>query len=346
MFPIDNDRRDTHNRYVHIGFGYMSQHFLLSKEARTLSLAAVLRLTDAEAYARFKAIRFATNGGEAFCPKCGGVKVYEYAARKIFKCAGCSGQFTLTSGTIFASRKLALRDILSAIAIFMNGAKGHSALQLSRDLRVQYKTAFVLTHKIREAMASQLPTELSGEVEVDGAYFGGYVKPRNYKENRRDRRLAVNQSGKRKVVVAIRERKGATVTHVFNSEDQALPVIASTVAPGSVVHADEASSWDALNLFYETKRINHSEAYSHDGACTNQAESFFSRLRRAEIGIHHHIRNAYLNSYANEMAWRENNRRASNGAQYLMTVHAVAHHPVSQQWKGYWQRAVAKQAAE
>lgn len=56
----------------------------------------------------------------------------------------------------------------------MNGAKGHSALQLSRDLGVQYKAAFVLPHKIREAMASQIPAELSGEVEVDGAYFGGY----------------------------------------------------------------------------------------------------------------------------------------------------------------------------
>ncbi len=173
-----------------------------------------------------------------------------------------------------------------------------------------------------------------------------YIKPRNYKDNRRDRRLRENQTGKRKVVVAMRERKGTTVTHVFNNEDQALPTIAATVTRGSIVHADEASSWDALNIFFETKRINHSEAYSHDGACTNQAESYFSRLRRAEIGIHHHIRRDYLNSYANEMAWRENNRRVSNGAQYLMTVHAVAHHPVSRRWKGYWQRSLPKQAAE
>jgi transposase-like protein len=157
------------------------QHFLLSKEARTLSLAKVLRLSDDEAYAAFKAIRFALNGGEAFCPECGSAKVYEYKARKIFKCTACKLQFSLTSKTIFASRKLSIRNILSAIAIFMNGAKGHSALQLSRELDVQYKTAFVLTHKIREAMASQLPTALSGVVEIDGAYFGGYVKPRNYK---------------------------------------------------------------------------------------------------------------------------------------------------------------------
>lgn len=61
----------------------------------------------------------------------------------------------MTSGTIFASRKLSIRDYLLAIAIFVNGAKGHSAPHLSRDLDCQYKTAFVMAHKIREAMASE-----------------------------------------------------------------------------------------------------------------------------------------------------------------------------------------------
>lgn len=340
MFPIDNGRRHTYNRYVPIGFGYMSQHFLLTKEARTLSLADVLRLSDEAAYARFKAIRFSENGGEPFCPKCGCADAYEFQARKIFKCAACKSQFSLTSGTIFASRKLAIRDILAAIAIFMNGAKGHSALQLSRDLNVQYKTAFVLTHKIREAMASQMPTTLAGQVEIDGAYFGGYVKPRNYKENRHDRRKTENQTGKRKVVVVMRERGGNAVTRIFGSEHEAVKDIIATVAPGSTLHADEASSWDSLHTFFDAKRINHSQAYSHNGACTNQAESFFSRLRRAEIGIHHHIRSRYLHSYASEMAWRENHRRESNGAQYILTAHAAAHHPISRQWCGYWQRSM------
>ena len=67
----------------------------------------------------------------------------------------------------------------------MNGAKGVSALQVSRDLAVQYKTAFVLSHKLREAMAREdIGRKLSGEVETDGAYFGGYVKPANRKEDR------------------------------------------------------------------------------------------------------------------------------------------------------------------
>jgi hypothetical protein len=74
-------------------------------------------------------------------------------------------------------------------------------------------------------------------------------------------------------------------------------------------------------------------------ACTNQAESFFSRLRRAQIGTHHHISGRYLAAYASEMAWREDNRRVSNGEQYLMATNAALKHSVSREWKGYWQRA-------
>jgi Transposase zinc-ribbon domain len=82
----------------------------------------------------FRAIRWTATDGEPVCPRCGCVAVYEYASRPIFKCKGCGHQFSVTSGTIFASRKLPMRDYLMAIAIFVNGAKGHSALQLSRDL--------------------------------------------------------------------------------------------------------------------------------------------------------------------------------------------------------------------
>lgn len=89
---------------------------------------------------------------------------------------------------------------------------------------------------------------------------------------------------------------------------------------------------------FPIKRINHKEAYSKDGACTNMAESFFSRLRRAEIGIHHHIAGKYLSAYAAEMAWREDCRREANGTQYAMVVGAITVAPKSDQWCGYWQR--------
>src|SRR3954466_13182513 len=191
----------------------MAQHFLLSTKARTISLAQVLRQSDAEAYEAFKAIRFSANGGEAFCPKCGCVDLYWFQTRKVWKCKGCKKEFSVTSGTIFSSRQLSIRDILAAIAIFTNGAKGYSALQLSRDLDVQYKTAFVMAHKLREALqATDNGKQVSGEVEIDGMYVGGYVKPANMKQYRRDRRLLANQSGKRQSVIVARERNGKTVT--------------------------------------------------------------------------------------------------------------------------------------
>jgi len=203
------------------------QHFLLSTAARTLSLAKVMRMSDDEAFATMKAIRWASTEGEPFCPKCGCVAVYTYTARRLFKCKACASQFSVTSGTIFASHKLPLRDYLAAIAIFVNGAKGYAALQLSRDLDVQYKTAFVLAHKLREALGAAKSGKLTGEVEVDGGYFGGYVKPANRREDRIDRRLAENQTGKRQVIVIMRERNGRSLPFVAKSEAAGVPTITS-----------------------------------------------------------------------------------------------------------------------
>ena len=320
----------------------MPQHFLLSKAARTISLSKVARMSDDDARDAFRMIRWASTEGEAVCPHCGCMGAYFIASRGIWRCKGCVRQFSLTSGTLFASRKLPMRTYLLAIAIFCNGAKGHSALQMSRDLDCQYKSAYVLCHKLREAMAIETAdTDLAGTVEVDGAYFGGYVKPANHKENRRDRRLAENQTGKRRVVVVMRERNGTALPFVFKTEGAAIPTIMDRVSEFAVVHADDATSWNKLHDRFLTKRIDHSACYSDGEACTNQAESFFSRLRRAEIGTHHHFAGRYLACYANEMAWRENNRRISNGAQYLKVTESALNAPVSRQWKGYWQRNAA-----
>lgn len=316
------------------------QHFLLSAAARTISLKAVFKMGEEAAYDVFRAMRWPETDGEAVCPHCGGVDAYDIPTRRKFQCKACGHQFSVTSGTIFASRKLSFTDLLAAIVIFVNGAKGVSALQVSRDLDVQYKTAFVLSHKLREAMQLEAKGRvLDGVVEVDGAYFGGYVKPANHKENRRDRRLTANQSGKRQSVVVIRERDGDTNTFVGTSEAAGVAHVRACVDGDATVHSDEASHWDALHGAYEVRQINHSACYSDGFACTNQAESFFSRLRRAEIGVHHHIAGPYLNAYAGEMAWREDNRRVHNGGQAGKVVRSAMASPVSRQWKGYWQRA-------
>src|SRR5271156_3456008 len=90
--------------------------------------------------------------------------------------------------------------------------------------------------------------------EVDGSYFGGYVKPANHVENRRDRRLFKNQNGKRQVVVVIRERNGRTLPFVFKTEAASTSFIRSRVERGTVIHADEASGWNDLQARYEMRR--------------------------------------------------------------------------------------------
>ena len=114
--------------------------------------------------------------------------------------------------------------------------------------------------------------------------------------------------------------RAPAVPAVFRSEGAALSFIQSRIAPGTVVHADEAGAWNDLHGRFEMKRINRQEAYSLNGACTNWAEGFFSRMRRAGIGHHHHIAGAYLLRYAQEASWREDKRRIGNGKQ----VHRVA----------------------
>ena len=311
-----------------------------------MSLASVLRLTDEEAEKAFAEIRWSESGGRAVCPHCDCPTCYE--ARRPsgglrFRCKACRKDFSLTSGTLFASHKLPLRVYLAAIVIFCNEVKGKSALALSRDLNVQYKTAFVLDHKLREAMATELKeAKLGGEgriVEVDGAYFGGYIKPANLKSDRVDRRQLRHVSGKRRCVVVARERDGKIIPAAFSSESEAVRFIIGRVAVRTEIMADEAASWNPLHARFVVKRINHQLGYLMDGASTNGAESFFSRMRRAEQGHHHHIAGAYLARYAQESAWREEHRRVDNASQVKGVARLALHARHSVDFSGYWQRA-------
>jgi len=302
-------------------------------------------MTETEAEAAFRKIRWHETAGEPVCPECGGLEPYEYrrpTGLLRFRCKACGKNFSITSGTLFASHKASLRAYLAAIAVFMNEVKGKSALALSRDLGMSHKACWVMLHKLREAMAEELKSRTIGgdgkEAETDGAYFGGYVKPANIVAERKDRRFLKNRTGKRQCVVIVRERNGNSVPAVFRTEGQALNWIKSRIQPGTVVNADEAPVWNDLHSRFEMRRINHQEAYSLDGACTNWAESYFSRLRRAELGHHHHIAGDYLLRYAQEASWREDNRRMSNGEQVHRVASLAMSKPKSEAFTGYWQR--------
>ncbi|MFV2053611.1 IS1595 family transposase [Aliiroseovarius sp. YM-037] len=319
----------------------MAQHFLLSAASRTLSLRSIYKAGEDAAYQTFCEMRWPETNGEAVCPRCGNHETYTITTRRKFKCKGCAHQFSVTSGTIFASRKMDFVDLLAAICIIVNASKGVSMVQLSRDLDCQYKTAFVLAHKLREAMAEEIHTGevLEGHIEIDGAYFGGHVRPANVKENRVDRRKKEHQTGKRRVVVALREREGRTLPFVAMNESEGVALANENVDRLATMSADEASHWDMLHNAWNVDRVNHSECYSDHGKHTNMAESYFSRLRRMVVGQHHHVSPQYLHQYANHAAWLEDNRRSDNGELAHRLVSNAMDAPVSRNWKGYWQRA-------
>ncbi|WP_292155512.1 IS1595 family transposase [Mesorhizobium sp.] len=230
-----------------------------------------------------------------------------------------------------------------AIWFSVNSVKGKAALQLSREIGVQYKTAWVLLMKLREAIAwRREDMVLEGEVEIDGKYAGGHIRPENRAEDRVDRRLKKFQNMKRLCALAIRERGlgGRTFTRVIRDEDGAAAwaAVRDHVSRDATVIADVHASYNDIVGLNRMERVNHSKAYqAEDGTDTNQIESFFSRVQRAYVGIHHRFSLKYFDWYVAELAWREDTRYHGNRSQTFSVLRKALSRPTSRFLCGYWQ---------
>jgi len=335
----------------------MAQHFLLSAQARTISEAEVARMSEDEAREVFESLRWSDTDGEPVCSNCGCTESYIINTHtpsgkpvRRYKCKACRKQYTVTSGTIFASHKLELRDYLLAIIIFVNAVKGISALQMARALGCQYKTAFVLLHKLRAAlMDNQEDIKLEGTIEMDGCYVGK-TRPANKKEDRVDLRLASNANPNKRCIIVARERAdegsdliGAVKTKTFitmGEHPEAIKKIATAnIEKNATIHVDGSPAYDDLEAWFDMRVGDHSKAYvGENGECSNQAESYFSRFRRLEYGQCHHISPLYLSNYANEIAYKEDNRRLSNKTLMIDVATKCMETPTHNEWTGYWQK--------
>ena len=164
---------------------------------------------------------------------------------------------------------------------------------------------------------------LTGVCEIDGVYVGGKTRQVNKIEERVDRRK-INHPNKR-VVISLRQRAdvgddvvGAvkTKTFVLKSENtfDINRIVNTYVTKGTELHADEANAYDDLHALYNMKRVNHQIEYSgKNGENNNQSESYNARFRRMQYGQCRRLSPLYLSNYANEIAYREDTRRKSNG---------------------------------
>lgn len=289
------------------------QSFSITAAARSFSPRDISRMSEDEAYAYFACIRFKDNDGKAQCPHCGCRACYEYQARRIFKCMSCERQFSATTKTEWSGRKLSFRQILELIVEFALPAKGVSATEASKNLGVNYRTAFNRLHGLRRAMQrSHEGTVFDTPVEIDGAEVGGYIKPKNEKKERKDLRRIPYRSKDKQVVCVVRERRrgGRTRVVIGKTEGQTAKLLPKFIKPGTKIYADWGRGFNFLADKHPMRRIKHLvEYWRKPNIHTNNAECFFSMLRRMERGTYHHIAGPYLEGYANEMCWRQDRRR-------------------------------------
>jgi len=243
------------------------------------------------------------------CPHCGSVKApYTLKGKSnrpgLYKCADCREPFTVTVGSIFERSKVPLNKWLLAVYLLCSSKKGMSSHQLHRMLGVTYKTAWFMTHRIREAMGAPIAMLGTGgePVEVDETYWGkkkGAVKPRG------------GWSHKMKVVSLV-ERDGKKRSHVVaNVTAKTLrPIMRAQISEDARLMTDESKVYTRVGYHFAGHEVVHHKSgeYSRGDVTTNTAESSFAILKRGLYGTFHHVGEQHLQRYATEFDFRWNYR--------------------------------------
>lgn len=250
------------------------------------------------------------------CPKCGavdrinrleGVKDKKGRVRPgLWKCYHCRSQFTVRVGTVFEASHVPLHKWLQAAFLMASSKKGVSSNQLHRMLGVTLKTAWFMSHRLREAMKSGDLGPIGGdgmEVEADETFIGqqkGKDKKRGY--------------GHKNAVLSLVERRGRVMSyHVPNVKAETLrPILMAQINQASMLMTDEASQYISIGREFKYHfAVQHNVGeYVRGGAHTNTIEGFFSIFKRGMKGVYQHCGQHHLKRYLAEFDFRYNERAA------------------------------------
>ncbi len=250
------------------------------------------------------------------CPHCGncdGNRIGRLQGKSsrigLRKCYACRGTFTVRMGSIFEDSHLALHLWLQVIHLMCASKKGLSTRQIQRMLQCSMKTAWFVSHRIREAMKADMLGPLGGEgqtVEVDETYIGGKEK----NKHRIRRSSAVGGMGK-EIVFSLVERDGRVRSlHVASVTAENLrPIMVAQIDKASQLCTDDAGQYRQMGRDFQHEVVNHGrEEYVRGPFHTNSVEGFFSILKRGIVGCYFHVSEAHLHRYLAEFDFRHSNR--------------------------------------
>ncbi len=282
------------------------------------------------------------------CPHCQSTEAYKLTgkpeskkpARKgLYKCKACRKQFTVTVGTIFEDSHIPLGKWLVAIYLMSASKKGVSAHQLHRMLKMQYKSAWFMAHRIRHAMTLEpLASLLTGVIEVDECYVGG-----RYRGTKRGHPVPGDRT--KTPVIALVQRGGkvrAKVVHRITA-NTLRSHMKENLDPSATVMTDELRLYRKIGREYARHGvIKHGDkVYASGDVTTNTVEGFFSLLKRGVNGVFHHVSPEHLDKYVAEFEFRYNERKTSDGTRAAKAIEMTAgkrlmyKNPVSKKGQGF-----------
>lgn len=253
--------------------------------------------------------------GEPTCPRCGTKEqIWRYRDGKNFRCKDCNYMFSVKVGTVFEASKIPMRKWFMAIYLHGNMKKGISTYQMAEMLSVSQKTSWFMLHRIRQAFTVPADApKMEGLVMCDETFVGGKNKNRHidkkYKacEGRsfKDKTPVVGlMSGEGELrCVVVTDTKGNTLR----------PILAKHVKHGSMVISDEWGGYGGTKEDYEHYTVRHDKKQwvTAEGYTTNPVESAWSHFKRGIIGVYHQISKKHMQRYADDYAFRFNNRASS-----------------------------------
>jgi transposase-like protein len=256
------------------------------------------------------------------CSHCGTIgRAYKIKKPGWYRCGekACRKDFTVTTGTVMERSHIALNKWLMAFYLMASSKKGVSAHQLHRALNLDYKSAWFMAHRIREAMREGGLAPLGGEgkvVEADETYYGKTaeprISPRRAAEGRPYTKGGKTGPANKRPILALVERGGNVRTFHVPVADQATvrKIVDENIARESRLHTDESRLYFGADAHFAThETVRHSaKEYVRGDVHTNSAEGYFSIFKRGMRGIYQHCGEKHLHRYLAEYSFRYNYR--------------------------------------